>query len=88
MKKTIPAFCANCQEETPHTVSVQDNGEILLTCICDRFIKLPADLEPDGVKTCLDEHKAANEGQLTVERLEDAKNKLIAAFNEADEADK
>jgi hypothetical protein len=85
MNEAITAFCANCQEDKPHSVDVQpNNGEVTLTCDCSRFIKLPAGMEAADAKEYLKAHKESNQGQISVEKMEDAKNKLVAAFQNAD----
>jgi hypothetical protein len=85
MENIIHAFCANCQAEKPHAVSVQNtNGEIILTCDCGRFIKLAPETSPEAAQEMLAEHKTANEGQVSMEKFEDAANKIVEAFQAAD----
>jgi hypothetical protein len=35
MTKTINVFCAGEQEETSHTLDIDNNGELVLTCVTD-----------------------------------------------------
>lgn len=76
--KTKEAFCANCQQETEHAVTVDANNELVFTCDCGRFFKLnPEGMSKDDVQAALDAHKAVNEGQLPVEQIEAAHNALL-----------
>ena len=77
MTDTFTFFCANDQAETPHTVDVDGAGEIILTCACGRFVKLPAGTDAAGVKAYAETHKAANEGQISQESLEAKKAELL-----------
>lgn len=89
MENSIIAFCANCQEETDHTVSTSTtNGEIILTCACERFIKLPPETTPEEAQSYLEAHKENNQGQITVEEYERAANNIVAAFNQAEAEEK
>lgn len=76
-QKTIQMFCANDQVEMAHSLDIDGNGEIVLTCSCGRFQKLPAGTDADGVRAFVEAHKAANEGQRSVESLEAEKAKLL-----------
>lgn len=79
-QKTVSMFCANEQAETEHTVEIDGNGEIVLTCECGRFIKLPEGTDAEGLKTFVQAHKEANEGQRSVESIEKAKEELLAGL--------
>lgn len=80
--KTKDVFCANCQDVTEHTAEVDTNGELVFTCECGRFIKVPTEgLSKDKLDNLLEAHQTANEGQMSAEAVEKAKqdvlNKLI-----------
>jgi hypothetical protein len=74
-EKTITAFCAACQEEKKHVVTVDDHGEYIISCDCKRFIKVPSTAD---VKEYLAAHKDSNEGQITEEEIAAAKAELLA----------
>lgn len=76
-KKTIQVFCANEQAETEHTLDITGTGEIVLTCACERFLKLPKGSTADDIKAFIEAHKQANQGQVTVEAIEAEKDKLL-----------
>lgn len=81
----VTMFCANEQDDTEQVLDVDGNGEITLTCECGRFIKLPATTDAAGLKAYIDEHKAANMGQISQDSIEAKKAELIAGLK-ADEA--
>lgn len=62
--KTI--FCANCQEEKAHVLSLAPDGEVVATCECERAIKFPAGITAEQFNELIEKHKAANEGQISV----------------------
>lgn len=81
-KKTILVFCANEQKETEHSIDIDGNGEIVLTCVeCGRFIKLPKGTDAAGIKEYIVKHKASNEGQVTLEAIEAHKAKILEDLN-------
>lgn len=80
MEKTITVFCANEQADTEHVLDVDGAGEIVLTCACGRFLKLPAGTDSAGLKAYIAAHKTANEGQVSAAALEAKKAELIAAL--------
>lgn len=83
-KKPIKnAFCANEQAITPHEVSLEINGELLLTCGCGRFIKFPVGLEASGIDEYLKKHEEHNTGQVSIE----AQEKIIEDLIKAEETD-
>ena len=67
--KTRDIFCTNEQEITEHEVSIDNNGEFLLTCKCDEFIKLPGDLNKAEINQAIKENEKENEGKVTLEFL-------------------
>lgn len=83
--KTIKVFCAREQQETDHILDIDGNGEIILTCtsdpdasgICGRFLKYPKETDIGTLKTHLENHKKANEGQVSLEESERHKKELI-----------
>lgn len=78
--KSVVVFCAKEQKETAHVLDIDGNGEIVLTCECGSFIKLPRGTDAEGLKAYVATHKAANEGQISVEALEAEKEKLFAGL--------
>ena len=71
--KTKEAFCANCQEDTEHMVTVDANSELVFTCDCGRFFKInPEGMSKEDVQAALDAHKDANMGQVLTEQVEAA----------------
>jgi hypothetical protein len=79
--KSIPnvtVFCAHCQEETPHEISVQpSNKDIVLTCSCGRFVKFAKGTSKDDMKKYLAAHKEANVGQVLTEKHEQELQDLV-----------
>jgi len=66
-------FCARCQAITEHAGSVDMNGEFVFRCqteSCDRFIKFPSDIDATAFNELALKHKAANEGQVSLEEQE------------------
>lgn len=60
MQKTV--FCANCQQDLPHSAAVE-RGDIVLTCeTCDRSVKFPATMTAEELQAAVVAHKVANEG--------------------------
>jgi hypothetical protein len=78
---TCDLFCANDQKETAHVLDVDGNGEVVLTCPCGRFIKLPAGADAAGIRPYADAHRASNEGQITQEAIAKKKADLLASLN-------
>lgn len=76
--ETVKLFCANDQAETDHALDIDGAGEIVLTCACGRFIKLPKGTDAAGIKAYATAHRASNEGQMSVEKIEADKAKLIS----------
>jgi hypothetical protein len=58
--KTKNLFCADEQKLTSHELAVDNNGEIIATCACGRFVKFPAGFTADQVKNFIVEHEDAN----------------------------
>lgn len=92
-EKTILVFCAREQKATAHTLDIDGNGEIILTCTanvgteeksesCGRFIKLPKDTTSAELKTYIAAHQTANEGHITQESLDAKKAELMAGLDE------
>jgi len=67
--KTRDIFCTNEQKLTEHEVSIDNNGEFLLTCECGEFIKLPGDLNKAEIDQAIKENEKENEGKVTLEVL-------------------
>lgn len=73
MKNTKDIFCAKCQEITPHTGTVDGNGEFVFSCTtpdCGRFVKFPAEMNKKDFTVLTGEHQAQNEGQISIEAQE------------------
>jgi hypothetical protein len=78
--KTLSFFCANEQDDTDHTVDIDHNGEVVLSCGCGRFIKLPADTTPESLQAYVVAHREANMGQVTQEEVDSKKAELLNAL--------
>lgn len=79
--KKVLVFNAELQKETEHTLDIDGNGEIVLTCVENgHFIKFPAGTTADQLKVLLVVHKQQNEGQLSVAAIDAEKQKLIDAL--------
>lgn len=73
-------FNAELQKETPHTISLNPNGdgEIIFTCTeTGRAIKVPAGLSKEEVDAFLVKHKEANVGQVSMEEYQKQEQELI-----------
>ena len=79
-EKKISIFCANEQVDTDHTLDIDGNGEVVLTCGCGRFVKLPKETTVDSLKAYIEAHKAANMGQISQESIDAKKDELLAGF--------
>jgi hypothetical protein len=85
---TKDIFCAKDQIVTPHKGAIDAGGEFVFTCQnegCDRFIKLPADTDPQDFNTFVEAHKAANEGQVSIEAQEKKLAEIMASKPEDEE---
>jgi hypothetical protein len=79
--QTILVFNADLQRESPHTLTIDGNGEVILTCTENgRFLKFPKGTTADELRALLTEHKNANEGQISVASIEAAQEELISAL--------
>lgn len=84
--KTIMCFSAELQKETPHTIDIDGNGEIVLTCTeTGRFLKFPKGTIASDLKSLMASHKDANLGQLSVEQLEAQKKALLDELTKPEE---
>jgi ribosomal protein S27E len=73
-----PIFCANCQSNTEHTVTLT-NGEIVATCVvCSRTIKFPSTGTTESFRALLELHHAANVGQVPAPEPESPTDSLDA----------
>ena len=71
MKKNILMFDASIQKICEHEVTVDGNGEYVITSIeSGRFTKLPADTTAEELNTNLQEHNAGNTDQVSMEQVE------------------
>lgn len=76
-KKTVSLFCAAEQMDTDHAVDFDEMGEIILTCECGRFLKLPKGTKAKELKDFVEAHKAVNQGQISTASLEAQKEELL-----------
>lgn len=82
-ENTVLMFDAELQREAPHTLEIDNNGEVVLTCVeTGRFTKLPADTTVESAKAYMDAHRTANTGQITVASIEEKKAALLAGLNQ------
>ena len=80
-EKSILVFNAELQKETPHTIDVDGNGEIVLTCTkTGRFLKFAKGTTPAELKELLEKHKTVNEGQISQASIDEAKEKILKEF--------
>lgn len=79
---TKTAFCANCQADTIHQMEVDQNGEIVLTCDCGRFQKLPAGMTKTEMKDELSHRKETAEGQVSLEESYRAAEEIADSADE------
>lgn len=85
--KTKMVFNAELQKETPHTISLNPNGdgEIIFTCTeTGRAIKAPAGLDKDGIEAFLKAHKEANIGQVSMEGYQKEEQALIDLLSDSE----
>lgn len=68
--KTREAFCTIEQKDTEHEVTIDANGDYVLTCPCGSFFKLPGTNDKKANDAALESHKAENEGKITLAALE------------------
>jgi hypothetical protein len=87
MDNSIVMFCANDQVETTQALTIDGNGEIVLTCPCGRFTKLPAGTDAAGLAAYIAAHKEENDGQISVASLDAKKADLIAGLQQDAPAD-
>lgn len=81
--KKVVMFDASLQKDCDHTIDIDGSGEIVLTSVeSGRFVKLPADTDSASLAAFIESHKAANEGQLTVEALDAKKAELIEGLQQ------
>ena len=79
MNNTKQAFCANCQKTTAHRATIDANQELVLTCDCGRFIKLPTEgMTAADVEAYLAAHEQANQGQVSVAAQEAQNDQLLS----------
>jgi len=76
--KTILVFNAELQRETSHTIDIDGNGDVLLTCTqTGRFLKFPNGTTAKQLKEHIARHKAANEGQVTQASIDVKKEAML-----------
>jgi hypothetical protein len=61
----IISFCVKCQKDLEHDFQLDRNSELVMTCRCGCFLKLPA-TSPEEIKKLLEEHKKQNIGRIFV----------------------
>lgn len=65
----VSIYCAGDEKETDHLLSISQNGEIVATCDCGRFLKFSMDITKEELNSLVAAHKEANEGQIKQEEL-------------------
>lgn len=72
--KTKAIFCANEQEVKDHSLEVDNNGEIVATCVsCERFIKIPATQTAAEAEAIIVTHKESNTLSEAQAQIEEAR---------------
>lgn len=74
IKKSL--FCANCQADTDHSLSIVGR-ELIAECSCGRFIKWPAGFTEEQWAEAFRIHKEHNLGQKKVTSVSQAESDLI-----------
>jgi hypothetical protein len=68
-KPTKNCFCAQCQKDTAHEISVAQNRETILTCVgCKGFKKFAPGTKKEDIEKFLAAHKEGNKGQISAEK--------------------
>ena len=70
MSKLI--FCANCQKETEHIMTLSPSGESIFTCQtkdCGRFLKFPVGFTEIKLDDYVKKHEKVNKGQISLEKV-------------------
>ncbi len=86
VQKTLQIFCANCQNDVPHTGEVDLNGELVFTCTtpdCGRFIKVPAGMSAEEIHAYFVAQRESNVGQVSIA---ESYAMLAKVFESADSA--
>lgn len=74
-------FSAELQRDSEHTLEIDSNGEIVLTCTeTGRFIKFPGTSTVESMKAQMEAHRVANVGQVTLTSIEAKKSELLAGL--------
>lgn len=92
-KNTVTMFCPAEQIDTEHSLKIDGNGEILLSCEniiggeenphpCGSFVKLPRGTTAQGVKDFIKKYKTSNDGQVQLGPIEEQESALLAELNE------
>lgn len=68
--KTREAFNANTQQMEEAVVTIDQNGDYLFMFEDESFLKLPGDLDKEGIDNALTAHQLDNEGKVTLAALE------------------
>lgn len=87
-------FCTKQQKVTPHTGTVDANGEFVFRCAgeidgddCGAFVKYPADTTPEKLDELIEVEAEANEGQVSLEGQEDTLKLMLGESNSEEEKD-
>ena len=82
-------FNVNTQKVEPHEITIAENGDFIFTATDGSFVKLPQDLDKDGIEKALKDHQEANKGRITLDDETKVKEvKLTGMFGEPVTIDK
>lgn len=86
MDITKTAFCAICQQDLDHTVSIEDNGDIKLTCPnstldIEHAIRMSGNVTKPEMEKILADHKTAFQNAPVDAAPETDEQKLTALFS-------
>lgn len=77
-KQTIKMFSPELQKEAEHTLDIDTNGEIVLTCVeTKRFVKFPAGTSAEAMKAQMEAYKNANKGKISLASIEAKRAELL-----------
>lgn len=82
IKKQI--FCANEQADTDHDCTLDQNKEVVASCVtCGRILKFPMPKDQEHWDELTAAHQQANAGQVSVEKAAEAEAQADEAFKKA-----
>lgn len=83
--KVITAFNAITQKDEEAVVTVDHNGEFVLTFEDESFLKFPGDMTKKQIEDSLVKHKEMSEGVVTTAEVEAQNDKKLSMFDDAEE---